>query len=394
MLACHSRGPVGISDGPGQTDSDLVRRIITHRGTILQPSRAMMAIDASYAKNKSRRPDGEVWASRTVLPLTGVSGHEFCTTHFVLAVGNEDSTGKGYTLRRGDLQLDARTPYLVRRWTPDPANGCTEKAAAANCATTWLARSGAPHLSLPAQNQSDGSVWNNASAPFAHELWGIYPVLGNGFALLGELDKFVGVSETRFGAVTVDANVMVVELRGDPGEVVTVTAAVPKSRKVVAGGWGATGCSSGAWEHNTNFGGHDLLSYAGVKSASACCANCSSTNGCSAWTWAGASPDAGPPFYCWLKTLAANHSSLGGRISGVLGPPPPPPSPANQKKRYSCAAGLCTAVPGGGAFNTSTCDGQCKVGPPPQPRGIGLLLRVMSVVVPSNGSTFVSFGKV
>lgn len=101
MLACHSRGPVGISDGPGQTDSDLVRRIITHRGTILQPSRAMMAIDASYAKNKSRRPDGEVWASRTVLPLTGVSGHEFCTTHFVLAVGNEDSTGKGYTLRRG-----------------------------------------------------------------------------------------------------------------------------------------------------------------------------------------------------------------------------------------------------------------------------------------------------
>ena len=41
---------------------------------------------------------------------------------------------------------------------------------------------------------------------------------------------FAGVSQTRFGGVSVDGASMSVRVHGDPGEVVTVTAAVPKTR--------------------------------------------------------------------------------------------------------------------------------------------------------------------
>lgn len=228
MLACHSRGPVGISDGPGESDVDLIRRMITTKGTILMPSRSMFAIDAHYAKEASRRPDGEVWASQTVLNSTVSAATQQFATHFILAVGNKDSSGGGYTLRRGDLRLSSDAPYLMRRWAPDAEHGCTENGVAVLCAATWLNSSAGPRLALLPQNQSDAAQWNNSSRPFTHELWGVYPVLGDGFVLLGELGKYVGVSETRFGTVTVTPSEMVVQVSGDPGEMVSVTAAVPK----------------------------------------------------------------------------------------------------------------------------------------------------------------------
>ena len=163
-----------------------------------------------------------------------------------MAVGNKDTPAIGgdYTLQYVDLQgLDSRKTYLVRKWSADTAVGCTEKMQASACATTWLPPLvdgeggggsngvGAPHLNLDRQNQSSYawsaehqimcyscrfllgppctlhlaivliSGWRriNTTAQFTHELWGIYPILGEGFALLGELDKYVGVSETRFG---------------------------------------------------------------------------------------------------------------------------------------------------------------------------------------------------
>lgn len=430
MLACHSRGPVGISDGPGQTDVSLVRRMITSKtGTILRPSRSMFAIDAHYARNASRRPDGEVWSSHTLLnySIAGESSESSASTrtavqpvmtHFILAVGNKDSSGAGYTLQRGDLKLSPHAPYLVRRFSMDSANGCTEKAPASLCTTTWLSTgSGAPHLALQQQNQSDAQAWSNASRPFTHELWGVYPVLGDGYVLLGELDKFVGVSETRFGSIALEGGNMLVAVRGDPGEVVTVTAAVPRRRPAAhvndGAGAGSTAaavvasnCSS-TFENDTDFGGNDLVNFPGFYEATACCANCTGTPNCTSWTWAGPHPSAGPPNYCWLKTSAANRGTIVGHTSGVLGgrrpgpppSPPTPPSPPPPCNSYSCAAGVCTQVPGGGgAFNNSVCNHQCHVAPPPSPPrppsgplGTDLELRVSSVVIPQAGMTILKF---
>ena len=421
MLACHSRGPVGISDGPGQTDVDLVRRMITSKtGTILRPSRSMFAIDAHYAKNASRRPDGEVWSSHTLLNLSLASESASAPTaqpvmtHFILAVGNKDSSGAGYTLQRSDLKLSSHAPYLVRRFSKDPSSGCTENAVASLCASTWLPTSGAPHLALQRQNQSDAQTWNNASRPFTHELWGVYPVLGDGFVLLGELDKFVGVSVTRFEQIALAGGTMLVTVRGDPGEVVTVTVAVPKrppaARAIGGGGVGSVAagaaavnnCSSSMFLKDTDFGGHDLMNFPGFTTAAACCANCTGTTDCTAWTWAGPNPAAGPPNYCWLKTSSANRGTIVGHTSGVPGRPGPvpPPTPSPPHDGYSCAAGVCTRVPGGGAFNDSACDHQCHVAPPPPPPrphgplGTDLALRVLSVVIPQTGRATLKFAPV
>jgi hypothetical protein len=294
------------------------------------------------------------------------------------------------------------------------ALGCTENSNAGTCSTPWFAAgAGAPHLALRRQNQSDAS-WGNASRPFQHELWGVYPVLGGGFCLLGELEKFVGVSETRFGDITVLADEITVQVKGDPYEVVTVTAAVPQgahrhqvlrdedtTHPELNGDSDNSSCSSSMWETDTDFGGHDLHAYADVRTAAACCANCSATKGCHAFTWAGAKPAAGPPFFCWLKTSDVGRGTLAGHTSGRLGvpapPAPPPPPPPPSAPRYSCAAGICTAVPGGGSFNTSNCDRQCKPAPappPPGPLGTDLALRVRTVVLPASGTLSLSFARV
>ena len=87
----------------------------------------MFAIDATYARRAGRRPDGEVWASQTELRVSTAGTASTPKTHFVLAVGNKDSSGRGYTLQRADLQLDPAAPYLVRRWSREPAHGCTSQ---------------------------------------------------------------------------------------------------------------------------------------------------------------------------------------------------------------------------------------------------------------------------
>ena len=450
MLACHSRGPVGISDGPGETDFNLVRRMITTGGTILQPSRAMFAIDAHYAVAASLRPDGEVWASQTSLTtatsvstVAAAAGAEtaetsgqhanasthgsaesttleeagMAITHFVLAVGNKDSSGSGYTLQADDLHgLDPTQPYLVRRWDASADQvGCTEHESASQCAETWLPSGQGPHVTLKRQNQSSYDWLNTTGGKthFQHELWGIYPVLGDGFCLLGELGKFVGVSETRFGRqpLRVTKDTMTVMIWGDPGEAVTVTGAVPRSGrgqeqesepepdKEVPSSLSLPQCAATTFQQTIDFGGHDLISFAHITSAAACCANCSATTGCHAWTWAGSKPAAGPSWYCWLKTADTNRGRIVGHISGALGKPAPPPSPSPSPPApapappppppphstgYSCAAGLCTVVPGGGAFNNSDCNHQCPSRPPPPP-GTGLGLRVLTVIVPPSG---------
>ena len=205
---------------------------------------------------------------------------------------------------------------------------------------------------------------------------------------------------------------MLVAVRGDPGEVVTVTAAVPRrppptaaraddeasSAGSAAAAVATRNCSSSAFENDTDFGGHDLVNFPGFTTAAACCSNCTGTPNCTAWTWAGPHPAAGPPNYCWLKTSAANRGTIIGHTSGVPGgrrPGPPPPAPHDDG--YSCAAGVCTQVPGGGAFNNSVCDHQCHVAPPPPPPrppgplGTDLALRVLSVLIPQVGTATLKF---
>ena len=68
------------------------------------------------------------------------------------------------------------------------------------------------------------------------QYWTIAPVLDNGWALLGELNKILTISETRFPDIEVrdpsDQQYLVV-LQGVAGEIVPVTLYNPKEKKTV-----------------------------------------------------------------------------------------------------------------------------------------------------------------
>ena len=59
------------------------------------------------------------------------------------------------------------------------------------------------------------------------DFWRTSPVLPNGWALLGELDKFIGISRQRIARITAgsEAGVLKVFVVGAPGELVHMTAA-------------------------------------------------------------------------------------------------------------------------------------------------------------------------
>ena len=59
--------------------------------------------------------------------------------------------------------------------------------------------------------------------PWDFSFYSIAPVFANGWALLGEQDKWISVSADRFTDVTTLSNGLVVKLRGTPGEVVNVS---------------------------------------------------------------------------------------------------------------------------------------------------------------------------
>ena len=63
----------------------------------------------------------------------------------------------------------------------------------------------------------------------------VLPVEPNGWALLGEVDKWVGVAAARFLEVTSTPTAMLVEATGSPGEALRVGFVPPGGGPVVVG---------------------------------------------------------------------------------------------------------------------------------------------------------------
>ena len=70
-----------------------------------------------------------------------------------------------------------------------------------------------------------GTLYISECSATDFQYWSIAPIGPNGWALLGELDKVVSVSKTRFdNLITVGRDIHFVYLSGVPGEKVTITA--------------------------------------------------------------------------------------------------------------------------------------------------------------------------
>ncbi|XP_062503496.1 uncharacterized protein LOC134180364 [Corticium candelabrum] len=197
VVATYSTGPVGPSDHIDAVDKTIVMQTCTLDGQILKPTKPMRTIDRSFIQRAfgSGGPSGEVWTTHS--QVSGLHWHHVFAADLV----------SEFSFSPNDL-LDFHPP------TQSP--------------TSWVAY---PH------NMSSNPIPFDQSHPIKlpvcgradFGLWHIAPMLENGWFLLGELDKFVPVSQQRIISIATTNIEIQVELAGVPGEQVSISFWNPSS---------------------------------------------------------------------------------------------------------------------------------------------------------------------
>ena len=200
-ISTLSAGPVAPGDGIGFSDASLILRSCTTGGRLLQPSRAATAIDAGFRARvwgASAGPMGEVYATRSV-----VSGWLF---HHVLAA----AMGAPFNLAPADLApMDAEL-------SPTPPPDASGRVAYA-LNTTSLS----PETLVVRAWTATAPIALIKSAEPIFELWHTAPVFANGWAVLGEISKWVPVATARIAWIDENSAGVSVSLTGEAGEAIS-----------------------------------------------------------------------------------------------------------------------------------------------------------------------------
>ncbi|KAJ1458189.1 hypothetical protein M885DRAFT_95114 [Pelagophyceae sp. CCMP2097] len=195
-----SNGPVAVGDAVGKTDVALVLKSCAADGKLLQPDAPATTLDAAlFARARLPGADanlaaGELWGASAV-----VAG-----LHFRQVLAAETVA----------LTLTPRVVYGGAA-APPPPHGAV--AFEANATGAPVVFDEAHPLVLPATDA------------FSFQLWTFAPLLGNGWALLGETAKWVTASNDRIVDVAYDGGGVAVVVRGQPGERVTLHFLPPAS---------------------------------------------------------------------------------------------------------------------------------------------------------------------
>jgi hypothetical protein len=208
-----SAGPVSPGDGVGKSDVAQIMRACTASGRLLQPSRPMTAIDAQIVGDvfgpSAGRPAGTVYAT-----YSAVSGMVWDHAMGVDLAQPYALTPADFVGIRADLGL--RGPAPPRRASPVASD--TPTLAYALDADTL-----AP-ASLRVAAFSTSSPWVLRSCALADfQVVHTAPVFPNGWALLGDLTKWVPVAEARFSDVQATDSALMATISGSEGETVGVT---------------------------------------------------------------------------------------------------------------------------------------------------------------------------
>ena len=221
-LALFSTGPVGISDGPGFTDGELIRRTISADGTLLQPSRPATLVDSlirarcSSDKHDANSDDSEILVSHSLsIDDIGLSIRAWYLASF--RVHND------VTLRTSDLYPSLPPKALISWRHFDGGVSCRDGQSAIDSGCVQSAADGIP---IPASDFSNTTI----GTEFGHVVTTVYPSpCESGWLALGELRKLVPLSTDRFpkiectpmgirfaviGAVEEVIHVTVVDARG------------------------------------------------------------------------------------------------------------------------------------------------------------------------------------
>ena len=223
ILAILSTGPVGFSDAPNMTNASLIMRTCQQNGTLLKPAKAATIVDASFST--SRAPAGSVYG-------TYCGNSTLAVAFLLVSFSMQDS----WQLTIADLWSPSGIPrpsggglpvfitFVYRlRWN-HPI--CISNTSSGNCVETahlMVDDASSKILDIPAQIDSK----EHHLAPCLTAVWPVF--CPNGWVLLGELSKYVPLAESRFPAFyqCTEAGLSTT-VRGEPGEVVSVTALGPE----------------------------------------------------------------------------------------------------------------------------------------------------------------------
>ena len=221
LVSSLSAGPVGPSDALQQVNVTRVMQTCRGDGTLLKPSAPAMQLDSTYTAALHRhtaQDNGIAHVWHTVSSAKGVAPHN----HIILAANITRATNITVA------ELKANAAEIVAAFGRDPVD---------LNAASFLAReyySGERRqvsVSVPlALGPQKLKPQECAGRGFTHEyctpfeLWTLTPIPQgqDPVVLLGEKDKYIGLSPQRFGAYKDTPGKLTVEVVGTPGEKVVV----------------------------------------------------------------------------------------------------------------------------------------------------------------------------
>ena len=230
VLALMSKGPVGISDAIGYTNSTLLRRIIRQDGTLLKPLKPITAVDSTFldtghsllASPRASNEDegGYVYG-------TAGLGPSWYFVSFLLP--------KAYTVKLQDfwpsIPRNAGQQNILAYRQFGSGLGCKNGESAVLNGCVKL-------IELPSTEDASLGVFEVPAAPATDSgysrytptitsLWQACPE--SRWILLGELDKYVPVSPQRFQKFECTEKAISITITGTPGEIVRITALRPST---------------------------------------------------------------------------------------------------------------------------------------------------------------------
>eukprot|EP01064_Diplonema_japonicum_P017310 TRINITY_DN2537_c5_g1_i1.p1 TRINITY_DN2537_c5_g1~~TRINITY_DN2537_c5_g1_i1.p1 ORF type:complete len:749 (+),score=180.35 TRINITY_DN2537_c5_g1_i1:68-2314(+) len=193
-VATLSNGPVTPADGMPFMNKSMIMRSCRNDGMLLRPSRPMTYLDSYiYKKGGGTGPKGHVWSTYTTI---GADRYDI-----VFAMVETQ-----YGMKLSELTLDRET-------------GVVEKTVCYTRNTKSF--TGLVVVEIQPANGVVALKPPNSRDDF--DLLYFAPIQSNGWALLGELSKWVPVSTQRVVAVTVRGDVLAVAVQGAPHEEVALT---------------------------------------------------------------------------------------------------------------------------------------------------------------------------
>ena len=266
VISTLSTGPIGIGDPAGKSNASLLFSTAAKNGVILKPSLPATPIDIFFYYGDNAVASSSS-SSLPILPLAAVHAELWAAPSFIpnmrpaLARG---SLSRFYDLRRNSpragtfpnvtecpfmsvLTIDipsntslllptdltpsldictASNGYVITSWSRGRFD-CVAGSAASLCGQIFNTSN---TLNISTGGAPAGSS-NARGGPHNFDILSASPIFtaGNGWILIGEVDKFVRVSPVRFAAVIPTGIGLDVYIDGAPDEIVHLTFLVPNS---------------------------------------------------------------------------------------------------------------------------------------------------------------------